>query len=100
MNEDNSSQAKQIVADPAFQSLLKRKKAFIVKTTIFFMIYYFSLLILVGWCPSLMTKEVFGNLNVAYLFALSQFFMAWIVAFIYVKKAAQWDIETAQILKK
>jgi uncharacterized membrane protein (DUF485 family) len=100
MNPEVSSKADRIAADPAFQALLQRKKSFILKTTIFFMIYYFALLVLVGWAPSLMKKEVLGQLNLAYLFALSQFFMAWIVAFIYVKKAAQWDRDTAQILNK
>jgi uncharacterized membrane protein (DUF485 family) len=100
MNSDISSKAEKIMADPAFRSLMARKKSFIVKTTIFFMVYYFALLVLVGWAPGLMKWEVLGNLNLAYLFALSQFFMAWIVAFLYVKKAAQWDRETAEILKK
>ena len=100
MNPDVPSQADRIAADPAFHSLLKRKRSFILKTTIFFMVYYFALLVLVGWAPGLMKKEILGNLNLAYVFALYQFFMAWIVAFIYVKKAAQWDHETAQILNK
>ena len=87
-----------IAAQPAFQELLKAKASFIKKTTVFFLVYYFALLILVGYAPDLMKKEVLGRVNLAYVFALSQFFMAWIVAAIYVKKAAVWDLEAKKIL--
>jgi uncharacterized membrane protein (DUF485 family) len=100
MSVENSSKVERIASDPAFHDLLARKKSFIVRTTIFFMLYYFALLVLVGWAPDLMKKPVLGKLNLAYLFALSQFFMAWIVALIYVKKAAQWDADAAKILNQ
>ena len=38
--------------------------------------------------------------NIAYLFALSQFFMAWGLAFLYVKAAAGWDKSAAALLAK
>jgi uncharacterized membrane protein (DUF485 family) len=100
MSDENSSKVERIASDPAFRDLLARKKSFIVRTTIFFMVYYFALLVLVGWAPKLMKTEILGKLNLAYLFALSQFFMAWIVALIYVKKAAQWDADAAKILNQ
>jgi uncharacterized membrane protein (DUF485 family) len=34
---------------------------------------------------------VWGPVNLAYLFALSQFFMAWIIAALYVRAAARFD---------
>jgi uncharacterized membrane protein (DUF485 family) len=37
--------------------------------------------------------------NVAYLFALSQFFMAWILAFLYVRKAGEWDAQARKVLE-
>ncbi len=46
----------------------------------FFIVYYFALPLLVGYAPQLMATKVFGVVNVAYLFALSQFFMAWLIA--------------------
>ena len=49
--------------------------------------YYFALPALVGYAPGLMSKRVFGVVNVAYLFALSQFFMAWLIAALYVRAA-------------
>jgi uncharacterized membrane protein (DUF485 family) len=38
-----------------------------------------------------MEKRVMGPVNLAYLFALSQFFMAWIIAALYVKAAGRFD---------
>ena len=88
-----------IAADPDFKKLLKAKSGFIVPMTIFFLVYYFALPVLVGWCPALMKTNV-GSVNYAYLFAFSQFFMAWIVAALYVSKAAGWDKAAAAILAK
>jgi uncharacterized membrane protein (DUF485 family) len=81
----------QIAMRPDFIALVKAKMAFIIPTTIFFLIYYLALPAMVGWYPDLMTTKVWGAVNVAYLFALSQFFMAWIVAALYVRVAAGWD---------
>lgn len=88
-----------IAAHADFKKLLKDKAAFIIPATIFFLLYYFALPVLVGWFPELMKKKV-GSTNVAYLFALSQFFMAWIVAAFYVMKAAGWDRAAAALLAK
>lgn len=89
----------EIAEAPEFKALLASKAAFIIPATIFFLVYYFALPILVGWFPELMKKKV-GSVNIAYLFAFSQFFMAWIVAAIYVRKAAGWDKSAAALLTK
>jgi uncharacterized membrane protein (DUF485 family) len=88
-----------IAAAPEFKALLISKAAFIVPATIFFLVYYFALPLLVGWFPDFMKTKI-GSVNLAYLFALSQFFMAWIVAGFYVVKAAGWDLSAAALLKK
>ena len=80
-----------LAATAEFKSLLQAKARFVVPATIFFIVYYFSLPLLVGYAPALMAKKVFGVVNVAYLFALSQFLMAWIVAWLYVRAAARFD---------
>lgn len=81
----------EIEARPAFRDLLAKKARFIISATVFFVIYYFALPVLVGWFPDLMKKTVIGKINIAYLFALSQFFMAWGLAWVYTRKAADWD---------
>ncbi|MSQ67727.1 MAG: DUF485 domain-containing protein [Gammaproteobacteria bacterium] len=99
MNKTSSVDWAAIEAQPAFRALLARKSRFIISATIFFVAYYFALPVLVGWFPTLMKQVVFGVINLAYLFALSQFFMAWTLAFIYTRTAAQWDIAAAQVIK-
>lgn len=81
----------QIAASSAFKELIRAKLKFILPATIFFIIYYFALPVLVGYAPGLMNRRVFGSVNVAYLFALSQFFMAWIIALLYVRAASRHD---------
>ena len=81
----------QIAASDAFKELIKTKLKFILPATVFFIVYYFALPVLVGYAPGLMNKQVFGSVNVAYLFALSQFFMAWIIALLYVRAASRHD---------
>ena len=83
-----------------FRALLKAKFKFIAPATVFFAAYYFALPLLVGYAPKLMEKQVFGVVNVAYLFALSQFVMAWTVAALYVRAAGRFDKMAAAILTK
>ncbi|MEO8466645.1 MAG: DUF485 domain-containing protein [Gammaproteobacteria bacterium] len=80
-----------LAALPDFKALLAAKRRFIVPATIFFIVYYFALPVLVGYAPRLMATKVLGIINVAYLFALSQFFVAWIIAVLYVRAASRFD---------
>jgi uncharacterized membrane protein (DUF485 family) len=89
-----------LAATAEFKSLLKAKARFVVPATIFFIVYYFSLPLLVGYAPQLMARKVFGVVNVAYLFALSQFFMAWILAWLYVRAAARFDKMASAVIDK
>ncbi len=82
-----------------FRLLILAKKEFVIPATIFFVVYYFALPVLVGYAPGLMTRKVWGPLNLAYLFALSQFFMAWGVAIAYVAAAKRFDKFGANILE-
>jgi uncharacterized membrane protein (DUF485 family) len=90
----------EIAASEPFQELLKAKRRFIIPATIFFVVYYFALPYLVGYHTELMQRKVWGEVNWAYLFALSQFFMAWALAAIYVVVAAGWDRKAKAVLAK
>jgi len=48
----------------------------------------------------LMATKVIGQVNLAYLFALSQFFVAWLIAGLYVKAANNFDRLAKDILDK
>ncbi len=87
-----------IAASPGFKDLLRAKRRFIIPATVFFLVYYFALPYLVGYHPELMERKVWHEVNWAYLFALSQFFMAWGLAAIYVVMAAGWDRKARAII--
>ncbi len=80
-----------LASSERFRNLLRAKRRFVVPAMIFFIVYYFALPVLVGYARPFMEKRVLGALNIAYLFALSQFFMAWIIAALYVRAAARFD---------
>jgi uncharacterized membrane protein (DUF485 family) len=80
-----------VAAMEEFKALVAAKLRFIVPATVFFIVYYFALPVLVGYASSLMGKKVLGVVNLAYLFALSQFFMAWILAALYLRAAGRFD---------
>jgi uncharacterized membrane protein (DUF485 family) len=97
---EGMSQWDRVAAMDEFKQLLKDKAAFIVPATIFFVVFYFLLPISVGYFPKFMDKRVLGPVSIAYLFALSQFFVAWAIAALYVRKAARFDEQSAALLKK
>lgn len=89
-----------VAAMAEFKALLAAKVKFIAPATIFFVVYYFALPVLVGYAPLFMETKVLGELNLAYLFALSQFFMAWILAALYLRAAGRFDDMAKRLLAK
>jgi uncharacterized membrane protein (DUF485 family) len=85
---------------PDFRKLIQARKRFILPAFVFFCAYYFTLPVLAGWFPDLMKAKVFGPVNFGYLFALSQFFMAWTVALLYVRAANRFDKMAKDVLEK
>lgn len=83
-----------------FKALLRAKRRFIIPATVFFVLYYFALPYLVGYHTAFMQRKVWGEMNLAYLFALSQFFMAWILAAVYVAVASGWDRKARALLER
>ncbi|MCL4784844.1 MAG: DUF485 domain-containing protein [Bryobacterales bacterium] len=89
-----------IAAGADFQALLRAKSRFIVAATLFFLGYYFALPIFSGYFPDLMSRKVVGQFSLAYVFALSQFPMAWIVAALYLRASSRFDRDAAAILAR
>ena len=88
-----------IEGEPGFRALIVQKRWFIIPATIFFIIYYFSLPILVGYFPDAMSRKVIGSVSLAYLFALSQFVMAWVVMGLYLRRAKRFDELEAEVVQ-
>ena len=89
-----------IIRSPLYRQMVAEKTRFVVAATLIFVVYYFALLVLVGYWPELMATQVIGVVNIAYLFALSQFFMAWLLAYLYMRIASRFDQMTQQILRE
>jgi uncharacterized membrane protein (DUF485 family) len=97
--EASQSTWDKIAESKEFKDLMATKKTFIVPAFIFFVVYYFALPVLVGYAPQFMSTKI-GYVNLAYLFALSQFFVAWLIAGLYVKAANNFDRLAKDILDK
>jgi uncharacterized membrane protein (DUF485 family) len=74
----------------AFHELMRRKKAFIIPATIFFMVVYFGLPILAAY-TTVLNFTVVGAITGAYVYAFAQFAMTWILMHLYVSRANKWD---------
>ena len=73
---------------PEFRELVKRKKAFVIPATIFFLAWYFGFIILAGYAPDFMGEEfITDGLTVGYVLALSQFVMTWVLGWMYIRRA-------------
>lgn len=94
----NRSEWDRIAGSEQFQDLLQIKKMFIAPAFIFFLVYYFALSVLIGYAPKLASTRVIGTITVAYLFALSQFVVGWIIAGLYLLASARFDALTQDIL--
>ncbi len=74
--------------DPEMVELENRHRRFVWPATAFFLVYYLALNFLAGTSPDLMGTKLFGEFTFGYLFALSQFLMAFVVAWVYSRWAA------------
>ena len=102
MQADQSGQTvwDRVAQSREFRDLMATKKIFIVPAFLFFVVYYFLLPILVGYAPKFMDTRVLGNVNLAYLFALSQFIMSWVIAGLYVRAGDDFDRISKDIIDK
>lgn len=88
-----------IDANPKFQALHRKKTFFLWGLMVFSIIYYFLLPIGAAYYQDLFKTKVWGVVNFGLLFALSEFVVAWGIAFIYSKKAnAQFDAMAKEII--
>jgi uncharacterized membrane protein (DUF485 family) len=78
---------KAIDSRPEFQELHRKKMGFLWGLMIFSMIYYFLLPIGAAYFQDLFKVKVWGPVNVGILFALSEFVVAWTLAWVYARRA-------------
>ena len=74
----------------AFQEYSRKRKAFLIPATIFFLLFFFGLPLLAAFTTVLNGKAV-GPLTWAYIYGIAQFAMTWILMHVYVGQANKWD---------
>jgi uncharacterized membrane protein (DUF485 family) len=73
---------------PEFRELVKKKNAFVIPATIFFLAWYTGFVLLAGYAPDFMGEEfLVDGLTVGYMLALTQFVMVWGLAAWYLRKS-------------
>ena len=88
-----------IDSDPRFRALHDRKSRFLWGLMALSVFYYFLLPIGAGYFVDLYKVKVFGPINVGLLFALSQFIVAWAIAYYYARRASQFDAMADEIAR-
>lgn len=86
--------------DPRFRELHAKKSRFLWGLMIFSIAYYFLLPVGAAYFPEVFRVKVWGPINVGILFALSEFVVAWGVAFTYSRTAnRKFDPMNAEIVR-
>ena len=89
-----------IVADPRFQALHRKKTSFLWGLMVFSIVYYFLLPIGAAYFQDIYKIKVWGPVNVGLLFALSEFIVAWGIAFIYSRRAnSEFDAMAGELIR-
>jgi uncharacterized membrane protein (DUF485 family) len=88
-----------IEADRRFQALHARKSRFLWGLMAFSVVYYFLLPIGAAYFTDLYRVKVWGAINVGLLFALSQFLVAWGIAWFYARRASEFDAMADEIAR-
>ena len=97
---DTSLDWKAIDSEPRFQELHRKKVTFLWGLMVFSMIFYFLLPIGAAYFQDLFRIRVWGPVNVGLLFALSEFIVAWGIAFIYARRAnAEFDAMAGELVR-
>src|SRR5512138_1889793 len=76
-----------IAQNPKYLELKRKKRVFLFSWWIASTIFYFLLPILSGYFPELFKIKIIGVINFGYLFILSQFVVAFMVAILYTRVA-------------
>jgi uncharacterized membrane protein (DUF485 family) len=69
---------------------MQKKKAFLIPTVIFFLVFYMVMPVL-GEFTTVLDGQAIGALNWAYVYGFAQFVMVWILCHLYINQAKKWD---------
>ena len=72
---------------PEFKELIRKRRAFIIPATIFYLGWFIGFILLTAYAEDFMGESVYEGLTVGYCLALSQFIMVWVLTWLYLKRA-------------
>lgn len=85
--------------DPRFRELHRRKSRFLWSLMAISVVYYFALPIGAAYFQDVFRMKVWGPINIGLVFALSEFVVAWGIAWIYARRAnGEFDALAAEII--
>jgi uncharacterized membrane protein (DUF485 family) len=76
-----------IERSPEFQELVRKRRAFVVPATLFFLGWFMGFILLTGYAKDFMASSVYEGLTVGYCLALTQFVMVFVLAILYQRKS-------------
>lgn len=76
-----------VQASPEFAELRRALRRFVFPTTIFFLVWYASYVLLGVFAHGFMATKVWGNVNVGLLLGLGQFLTTFVITGLYVRFA-------------
>ncbi|MCW2680633.1 MAG: rane protein-like protein [Frankiales bacterium] len=89
----------EVQATEEFQGLKRTLRRFVFPATVVFLSWYVLYILLTIYARDFMSTEVFGNINIAYLFGLSQFVSTFLIAYVYAKYADKHVDPTADAIR-
>lgn len=88
-----------LINTPEFKSLVKRKNGFLTPYAIFFTLVYALLPILTAY-TSILEKSAIGPITWTWMYSFGMFILVWTLSTIYTRKAARFDKDVEEILRK
>ena len=76
-----------IEGSPEFQELVRARRSFLIPATIVFLVFGVGYLLLAAFDHGLMGKQVLGGIPLAWLAALTQVLLTWILTWAYLHRA-------------
>ncbi len=82
-NHEDSDRLIDVAGSAEFANLKRRFRRFVFPMTLVFLGWYLLYVIASGWARDFMGHQLWGNINVAYVFGLLQFISTFLIAFLY-----------------
>ncbi|MBV8638781.1 MAG: DUF485 domain-containing protein [Candidatus Eremiobacteraeota bacterium] len=90
----------ELAADADFQALLRARRRFTIPAVIFALAFFFALPLGIALAPDYMRQPIAGPLTRAWVFALLQFVMAWVLLALYMHEARAFDERAEKFVER